>query len=54
MQRIGSAVAAVSLGLAFAVPGELFAQERSYALESADGLKLHNVVAAPATLAMPS
>jgi hypothetical protein len=50
MQRIGSAVV-VSLGLALSLPGGLGAQQRSYALESAEGLKLHNVEAAPATLA---
>jgi hypothetical protein len=51
MQRTRSAVAVVSFGLALAVPSDGLAQSRSYALESADGLKLHNVVAAPATLA---
>jgi hypothetical protein len=50
MQRTRSALAVVSLGLAFA-PSQMLAQTKSYALESADGLRLHNVVAAPATLA---
>jgi hypothetical protein len=50
MQRTRSASAVVWLGLALA-PSEMLAQTTSYALESAAGLKLHNVEAAPATLA---
>jgi hypothetical protein len=49
--RTRSAAAVISLGLALAAPAEMVAQSKSYALETADGLKLHNVVAVPATLA---
>ena len=51
MQRNGSATIIVWFGLALAAAGEAAAQQRSYALETAEGLKLHNVEAAPATLA---
>ena len=51
MQTGRSVPAVVSLGLALAAAAVVVAQQRSHALESADGLKLHNVVAAPATLA---
>jgi hypothetical protein len=40
----------VVVGLALVLPGRALAQTRNHALESADGLKLHNVTAAPATL----
>jgi hypothetical protein len=39
-----------STGLALLAPGAVPAQERTYGLESADGLRLHNVSAEPATL----
>ncbi len=46
-----SSLAVGWLALVLALPGAALAQARSYALESAGGLKLHNVAAAPATLA---
>ena len=51
MRRIRSAVAVAWWGLALALPSGALAQARSYPLESAAGLSLHNVAAAPATLA---
>ena len=51
MQTRRSVLAVVSFGLAFAAPGDLAAQQTRYALDKAEGLKLHNVVASPATLA---
>lgn len=51
MPRGRSAAVVGWLALVLALPSGALPQARSYALESADGLKLHNVVAAPATLA---
>src|SRR5688572_7504617 len=50
MRRSRSSLALCGLGLGLALPSGAFAQGKSYALESADGLKLHNVTAVAATL----
>jgi len=50
MRRSGSSLALCGLGLVLALPSGALAQARSLPLESADGLKLHNVTAVPATL----
>ena len=40
----------LAVGLLLVLPAAASAQSKSYALESADGLRLHNVAAEPATL----
>jgi hypothetical protein len=40
----------LAFGLLLVLPGAASAQSKTYALESADGLRLHNVAAEPATL----
>jgi hypothetical protein len=50
MRRSGSSLALCGLGLVLVLPSGVLAQAKSYALESADGLKLHNVTAVAATL----
>jgi hypothetical protein len=47
---IGSALLAVATSAALIVPAAAARQARHYPLESADGLRLHNVAAEPATL----
>ena len=47
---LGSALLAVAAAAALAVPGSAARQVKPYSLESADGLRLHNVTAEPATL----
>jgi hypothetical protein len=47
---ICSALLAVAAGAAFVVPAAAAPQARQYALESASGLRLHNVAAEPSTL----
>ncbi len=44
------ALLAIASGAALAMPAAAAPQARQYALESADGLRLHNVAAEPATL----
>jgi hypothetical protein len=44
------AVLALATGFMFVPPGPASAQGRQYPLESAEGLRLHNVIAEPATL----
>jgi hypothetical protein len=50
MRQNGSSLASCGLGLVLVLPSSALAQAKSFTLESADGLKLHNVAAAPATL----
>ena len=47
----GPAVLALAVGLTLALSRGASAQGRTYPLESAEGLKMHNVTAEPATLA---
>jgi len=50
MMKTRSLVTAAWVGLALGVPSAVSAQTKTYALESAQGLVLHNVEAAPGTL----
>jgi hypothetical protein len=50
MRGFRSWAGVVGVGLALGLPSGAFAQAKTYPLESADGLTLHNVAAAPATL----